>query len=125
LIQRSGFDQIADGLGLRQIDAAVQVGTQRELPWFRQPHSSLAEMLKGVAQNHGRSMAGDFDHIFRGIRTRCREVGYYDLIDNVAIRVWQSRQSRGLRLPSRRAVRVSKNTADDRARMWTRNSQDT
>ena len=42
LVERGGFDQVADGFGLRQVDAAVEEGAQRELAGLGQPRAGLA-----------------------------------------------------------------------------------
>ena len=39
LVERGGFDQVADRFGLRQVDAAVQEGAQREFAGFGQARS--------------------------------------------------------------------------------------
>ena len=55
LIQRGGFDQIADRLGLRQIDAAVEIRAQREFAGFGQPRAGLARS----APSANRSTTGE------------------------------------------------------------------
>ena len=49
--------------------------------------------LQRVAQNHGRAVAGDFDHVFGGVGTRRGEVRDHDLIDSVAVCIGQARRA--------------------------------
>ena len=70
LVERGGVDQVADGLGLRQVDAAVEEGAQRELAGFGQARAGVERALHGVAQHDRRAVAGDLDHVFGGVGSR-------------------------------------------------------
>ena len=70
LVERRGVDQIAHGFGLRQVDAAVQKRAQSELAGFGQPRAGVDGPLHRVPQHHGRAMAGNLDHVLRGVGAR-------------------------------------------------------
>ena len=94
LVERGGVDQIAHGLGLRQIDAAVQKGAQGELAGLGQARAGVERALHGVAQHDGRTVAGDLDQVLGGVGARRGEEGDHHLVDGVAVRVEQLRQVR-------------------------------
>jgi len=70
LEERGGFDQVAHGLRLRQVEPAVQKGSHGELARFGETRSGSHRALDRVAQHHRRSMAGDLDHVLRRERMR-------------------------------------------------------
>ena len=72
LVERGGLDEIADGFGLRQIDAAVQERAQREFARFGEARAGAHGAIETVAQDDGRAVAGDFDYVFGGVGTRAR-----------------------------------------------------
>ena len=76
LIQRGGFDQIAHAFGLRQIDAAVEIGAQSELAGLGQAGSGRAGALQSIAQHGGRAVTGDLDHVFSGVGLGRGEEGH-------------------------------------------------
>ena len=90
LIERGGFDQIADGFGVRQIDAAVEISAQGEFARFGEAGAGAYGAVETVAQNDGRAVAGDFDHVFGGVGFRGREVGDDDFVDGAAVVIGQS-----------------------------------
>ena len=73
LIKRGGLDKIADGLRLRQVDAAVEIGAQREFAGLGQPRSGGAGALEGIAQDDRGTVTGNLDDIFGGVGTRSGE----------------------------------------------------
>jgi hypothetical protein len=81
LVERGGFDQVADGFGLGQIDAAVEKGAQGEFAGLGQARAGFEGALHGVAQHHRRAVAGDFDHVFGGVGARGLEEGDQHLVD--------------------------------------------
>ena len=89
LVERGGFDQIADGFGLGEIDAAVEESAQREFARFGEARARAHGAVEAVPQDDGRAMAGDFDHVFGGVGTRRGEVGDDDFIDHAAFVVEQ------------------------------------
>ncbi len=88
LIERGGFDQVAHGFGLRQIDAAVEESAQGELAGLGQARAGLERALHGVAQHDRRAVAGDLDHVFGGVRARRGEERDHHLVDR-----WPSRRA--------------------------------
>ena len=115
LIQGSGFNEVADRLSLRQIDAAVEIGAQSEFARFGQARTSYTGAFDTVAQDNRRSMARDFHHIFGGVRTRRLKISGYYAINRVAFRVHQIGQQRVPALPIGRLTE-SQNLFGDAAR---------
>ena len=61
LVHRGCFNQVAHRLRARQVDAAVEIGAQREFAWFGEARSRTYGAVEAVAQNHRRSVAGYLD----------------------------------------------------------------
>ena len=99
LIQRGGVDQVAHGFGLRQVDASVQEGAKCEFTRFGEARARVQSTLNRMPQNHGRTVAGNLDQVFRGIGFGAGEVGSDDLIDPMAIGVVELSEVRPPRLP--------------------------
>ena len=89
LVQGGGFDEVADGLGLRKVDAAVQEGAQGELAGLGEAGAGLNGPLDGVAQHDGRAVAGDLNDVLGGVGARGREEGDYHLVNDAALAVEQ------------------------------------
>ena len=94
LIQRRGFNQIADRLGLRQIDSAIQISPQCEFARFGQPGSPAHCRSMTESQDDGRAVAGDLDQVFGGIGSRRREIRHHYVINRGAGIVDQFRERR-------------------------------
>ena len=73
LVDRRGFDEIADSLGLRKIEAAVEIRAKRELAWFGKARSGEHGPFHAVTQHDGSAMTGDLDHVLGGVRPRRRD----------------------------------------------------
>ena len=84
LIERLRVDQIADGFGLGQIDAAVEEGAHGEFAGLGEARAARQRQLDYVAQDDGRAVAGDFDDVVGGVGVRLGEVGDDDFVDAVA-----------------------------------------
>ena len=87
LVERGGVDQVADGLGLRQVDAAVEEGAQGEL-------AGLGEARAGFAARARRRAAAR--PASRGRRSRrrlrrCRSAGCSKKVTTTWSTVWPSR----------------------------------
>ena len=89
LVERGGVDEVADGFGLREIDAAVEVGAQGEFAGFGEAGAGFQGALDGVAQDHGRAVAGDFDDVLGGIGTGSFEERGDHLVDGLAVAIEQ------------------------------------
>jgi hypothetical protein len=81
------MDQVADGFSLRQVNAPVQVGTEREFPRLCGPGTGGDRTANTVPQNHRRAMTSNLDDIFSRVRARRSIVRYHRLIDNGSILV--------------------------------------
>src|SRR5579884_2221460 len=58
LVEGRGFDEVANRLGLRQIDAAVDVGSQSKFAGFGQTGAFCAETLQAETEDDRSSMTG-------------------------------------------------------------------
>jgi hypothetical protein len=85
LIERGGLDEIADCLGARQINAAIEVGSQREFAGFREACACFHGSVETVAKNYRGTMAGNLDDVFGGVGFRRREVGNDGLVDDLNV----------------------------------------
>ena len=74
------INQIADGFGLGEIDAAVQEGAHGEFAGLSQARSGCQRQLDDASQNHWRAVGGDFDNVVCGVRVGLLEESDYDLI---------------------------------------------
>ena len=84
LIERLRIDQVADGLGLGEIDAAVEEGAHGELAGLGEARSASQRHLHHVPQDDGRAVTGDLDYVVGGVRVRLGEIGDDDFVDAVA-----------------------------------------
>ena len=73
LERRDGIDQIGDGLGLDQIELAVEKGAKGELARFGQPRAGFDGAREDRGQHHGAAVRRDLDHVFAGVGLRRRE----------------------------------------------------
>ena len=89
LIKSSGFNEVAHGLGLGQIDAAVEERAQREFARFGKARAGADGAVETMPQDDRRAVAGNLDDIFGGVRLRGREVRDDDFIDHLAFVVDQ------------------------------------
>ena len=67
----------------------LQEGAQGELAGLGQAGARLDRAFHGVAQHDGRAVAGDLDHVFRGIGARGLEKGDDHLVDDAPVAVEQ------------------------------------
>ena len=77
------INQIADGFGLGEIDAAVQEGAHGEFAGLSQARSGCQRQLDDASQNYWRAVGGDFDDVVSGIGMRFGEVGHNDFVDAI------------------------------------------
>ena len=102
LVQSGGLDQIADGFGLREVDAAVEVGPEGELAGLGQAGSGAAGSIERVAEHGGGAVAGDLNDVFCAIGFWGGEEGYDYVVDGVAGRVGEGGELRCPGSPVRR-----------------------
>jgi hypothetical protein len=67
LVERGGVDEVADGLGLGEVDASVNEGAEGEFAGFGEAGSGADGAVKAVAEDDRGAMARDLDDIFGGI----------------------------------------------------------
>ena len=84
LVERARFDKVTDGFRLRQVDAAVQEGPQRELAGLRRARPALERALDQVAEEHRRAVAGNLHHVFACVGVRFAEPGDHHFIQRAS-----------------------------------------
>ncbi len=84
LVKSGGFDEIADGFGLGEIYAAVEISAEGELAGLGQAGSGAAGLVERVAQDGGGAVTGDLDYVFGGVGFWRREECHDYVIDGVA-----------------------------------------
>ena len=67
---RLGVDEVDDGLGLRQVELAVQEGPAREFAGSRLPCSGGQQCLQPGGQHGGRAMALQLNGLLAGVAVR-------------------------------------------------------
>ena len=93
----NGFDvtdalaMIRHGLGLHEIDSAVEKGAKRELSGFRKSRPESHRLLDDLPQHHRASVGAELDDVLAGVGMRSGEVGRHDL---VAVRARERRVTR-------------------------------
>ena len=93
------INQIADGFGLGEIDAAVEEGAHGEFAGLSQARSGCQRQLDDASQNYWRAVSGDFDDVVCGVRVRLLEESDYDFIQAlIRRRLDQLSESGALRL---------------------------
>ncbi|MPM97681.1 hypothetical protein SDC9_144858 [bioreactor metagenome] len=70
----AGADQIADRLGLRQVELAVDEGAQGEFAGLGAPRPAGQHRRHGPAHRHHAAVAMEFDDILAGVARRSRHV---------------------------------------------------
>src|SRR5690554_5030577 len=63
-------DEVADGLRLRQIDAAIEEGAEREFAGFGKARAEASHDRQHAAEHDGAAVTTDLDDIFAGVRVR-------------------------------------------------------
>ena len=81
LIEGLRLDQVADSLRLGEIDASVEKGAHGEFAGLGQACAPSQSQLDHVAQDHGRTVGGDFDDVIGGVGMRLGKVGDNDFVD--------------------------------------------
>ena len=84
LIERLRVDEVADGLGLSQIDASIQERAHGELAGLGKACSASERHLNHVAEDDRRSVTGNLDHVVGGVGVRLGEEGNDYFVDAIA-----------------------------------------
>jgi len=105
----AGVDQVRDGLGLRQVEAAGEVRAARELAGLGQAAAAREAVLGDPAHEQRVAVAGDLERVVPGERTAGRPEHDDDLVDRRAGLVAPDAERRRLlgggRLPGERRRR--------------------
>ena len=83
--ERLRFNQIADGFSLGKVDAAGKKGALGKLAGFGQPRTQIECPAQQQLKHHGRTVRGDFNHVFSCIGVGRREVCDHGFVDTLAI----------------------------------------
>ena len=67
LDKRLRVDQVADRLGLGEIEASVEEGAHGELAGFGEARAAGERQFDDMAKNDGRAVGGDFDDVVGGV----------------------------------------------------------
>ncbi len=110
------LDQIANRLGLREIDAPCQKCTLRELARVGKTRTQLECAAQQQLQNHRRSVRGNFDNIFRRVGIRCCKKSHNGFINTFGLGVEHIGQARTRML--QRLARCDE-IRRNRCRLWT------
>ena len=98
----AGVDQVGDGLGLRQVQLAVEEGAARELTRLGQPHPQRGIGLQAARQQqlqHHRAAVGlQFQHMLAGVGMRRREEQRQAVVDRLALGATEGQVGRLSRL---------------------------
>ena len=81
LLQRLCGDQVLHGLGLGQVDAAIQEGALGELSRACQSRTRRQRRAEQRLEHHGRAMGRDLDYILPGVGVRSGERRHDGLVD--------------------------------------------
>ena len=84
LVERARFDQVADGLGLSQVNAAVQKRAQGEFAGLGGAGALGERALDEIREHNGRAVTGDFNHILARIGLGPAEAGDHHLVEDAA-----------------------------------------
>ena len=106
LKRRRGVDEIGDGLGLREIDPAVQKCPERKLAWLGEPGARRHRRGDDRAQNDRASVGAQLNDIVPGIGVGRRKIGGDDVIDRVGGAGDRLRRPAAIRRTKKREGRV-------------------
>jgi hypothetical protein len=84
LVERLRLDQVANRLGLREIDPTIQECPHSELARLGHARPALQRQFDNVPQHDRRSMAGDLNDFIGGIRMRLRKIRRNNLVDAIS-----------------------------------------
>ena len=98
---RCGFgrrvDQIDDGLGLRQIELAVEIGAARKFAGFGEPGAKIEATCQQHVQHDRAAMALQFKDVFAGVGVGSRKIEQQAGVDQTTVgrpEISQRRQTR-------------------------------
>ena len=86
LIERLRVDQIADGFGLGEIDAAVEEGAHGELSGFGETRPGGDAQLDNMPQHDRRSVRSNLNDVVGSVGMRLGEVSDHDFVDTMLVR---------------------------------------
>ncbi len=81
--QGGGADEVVDGLGLEDVQPAVGIGPERELPGVSRPRPGRDAEPDDLGQDDGAPVAAQFDDILPGVGVRRPEIGEDGLVEDL------------------------------------------
>jgi len=81
LVEGLGIDEIANGLGLSEIDAAIEEGAHSELSGFGEARSSGDAKLDDVTEHDRGAVRSDLDNVVGSVGMRFGEKSNHDFVD--------------------------------------------
>ncbi len=81
LVKGLGVDEVADGFGLGEIDAAVEEGAHGELSGLGEARSGGDAQFDDVPEHDRRAVGGDLDDVVGGVGMGLGEVSDHDFVD--------------------------------------------
>jgi hypothetical protein len=82
LLERGGGDEVGDGLGLGEVDAAGEEGALGELAGFGEAGAAGTALADDVFEQDGRAVGGDLDQVFGGVGVGRGEEGGDDFVED-------------------------------------------
>ena len=78
---RLRLNEVGHGLGLRQVEFAVEEGALRELAWLGKPAASLHQQFHDALLDVERAVAGYLHHILARVGTGGGVLGDHHLVE--------------------------------------------
>ena len=80
LMEGGGFDEIVDGFGLGEVEAAGEEGALGEFAGFGEARARGDALAEEVVEEDGGAVGGDFYDVFGGVGVGGLEVGDYGFV---------------------------------------------
>ena len=84
LVEGGGFDEVVDGFGLGEVEAAGKEGSLGEFAGFGEACAGGDALAEEVVEEDGGAVGGDFDDVFGGVGVGFFEEGDYGFVEGFA-----------------------------------------
>ncbi len=101
-------DEVHHGLGLREVELAVEERALRELAGLRQPRAGLQQEIEQAPRDQQAAMSGKLDHVLARVARRRGEMREQNLVDFV-VAVVDRAEFRAPQLPRAAAAKEPRN----------------
>ena len=85
LLEGGGLDEVADGFGLGEVEAAAEEGALGELAGLGEAGTGGAAGADGVLEQHRRAVHGDLNDVLAGVAVGRGEKGGDDLVEDAVV----------------------------------------